>query len=93
MHELPNEPWHWFVIDAAIVQERSTAFGDDEPWSVFFEPVSQERLREALRDSIAWSEQQAPGDEFARLNAIRSSHYLEHGEWLSKANARKEATR
>jgi predicted nucleotidyltransferase len=90
--ELPDEPRHWFVIDAAIAQGRSTAFGD-EPWSAFFEPVSQERLRGALLESIAWSEQKPPGDEFARLNAIRSRRYLEDGVWMSKAEARKEAGR
>jgi predicted nucleotidyltransferase len=92
-HERPDEPRHWFVIDAAIAQERSPSFGDGDPWSAFFEPVSQDGLREALRESIAWSERQPPGDEFARLNAIRSRHYLAHGEWLSKADARKEAGR
>jgi predicted nucleotidyltransferase len=85
--ELPDEPKHWFVIDAAIAQERSTAFGDDEPWSAFFEPVSPERLRAALADSIAWSAGQPADDEFARLNAIRSRHYLEHGEWITKEEA------
>ena len=86
--ELPDEPKHWFVIDAAIAQERSTAFGDDEPWSAFFEPVSPERLRAALADSIAWSAGQPADDEFARLNAIRSRHYLEHGEWITKEEAK-----
>jgi hypothetical protein len=85
--ELPDEPPHWFVIDAAIAQERHTQFGEDEPWSAFFEPITPERLRAALRDSIAWSERQPAGDEFAHLNAIRSRHYLEHGKWMSKEEA------
>jgi hypothetical protein len=86
--ELPDEPKHWFVIDAAIAQERSSAFGDDEPWATFFEPVSEERLRAALADSIAWSARQPADDEFARLNAIRSRHYLDHGEWITKEEAK-----
>jgi len=36
-----------------------------------------------------WSEAQPAGDEFARVNAVRSRHYLETGEWLSKAEARR----
>src|SRR5205085_11471124 len=26
-------PAHWFVIDAALAQERAKPFGDDGPWS------------------------------------------------------------
>jgi hypothetical protein len=81
-------PAHWFVIDAALAQERAEPFGDDGPWSQHFDPVGEERLREALVQSIAWSEAQPADDEFARVNAIRARHYLETGEWLSKAAAR-----
>jgi predicted nucleotidyltransferase len=91
--ELRNEPWHWFVIDAAIGQERSTELADaDPPWSTFFDPIGPERLDEALLASIAWSERQPPDNEFARLNAIRSRHKLEHGEWMSKSQARQAAS-
>jgi hypothetical protein len=85
--ERPDEPRHWFVIDAALAQERAVPFGGDEPWSLHFEPISAERLREALTESVAWSRRQSPGNEFARLNEIRSRHYLEHGEWLTRQEA------
>ena len=80
-------PTHWFVIDAALAQERALPFGGDEPWSAHFEPVAEEHLREALVQSIAWSEAQPVEDEFARVNAIRARHYLETGEWLPKSEA------
>ncbi len=83
-----DAPPFWFVIDAALAQERAAPFGADEPWSVHFEPVAEDRLREALVQSIAWSQAQPTDDQFARVNAARARHYLETGEWLSKADAR-----
>ena len=85
--EKPDEPSFWFVVDAALAQERAVSFGDEEPWSAHFEPVSEERLREALVQAIAWAEAQPPDNEFARLNAVRSRHYLETGEWMTKTEA------
>jgi predicted nucleotidyltransferase len=86
--ERPDEAAHWFVIDAAIGQDTAVVlFGP--PWSHVFEAISKDRLGEALVQSIAWSEAQPVGDEFARLNAVRSRHYLETGEWLSKPEARR----
>lgn len=85
--ECPDEPAHWFVIDAAVAQEFGVPFGDGEPWAAFFAPIAADRLREALHESIAWSERQGPDDAFARLNAIRARHYLEQGEWISKKEA------
>jgi hypothetical protein len=85
--EKPNKPEHWFVIDAAMAQEHALSFGDDEAWSAHFEPIEAERLEQAFRASLAWSEHQPLENEFARLNAIRCRHYLEHGEWLSKQEA------
>ena len=48
-------------------------------------PLDDERVREAARASLAWSERR--DDEFGRVNARRTRHYLEHGEWISKADA------
>jgi predicted nucleotidyltransferase len=75
--EAPDEAAHWFVIDAAIAQKRSPE------WLDYFEPVSEERTRAAVERSLAWSADW-PDLEFARLNAARAHHYLEHGEWISK---------
>jgi hypothetical protein len=80
--EAPDELGHWFVIDAGMAQERIPA------WRDYFDPISEERLREAVISSLAWSEEW-PDLEFARLNAARARHYLEHGEWLSKQEARR----
>jgi predicted nucleotidyltransferase len=85
--ERPEEDGFWFVLDAALAQERAVPLRGDRPWSDFFQPVSRERVRSALAESIAWSERQAPDDEFALMNAIRARHYLEHGEWISKGEA------
>ncbi len=74
---------HWFVIDAGMAQQRIPA------WTDYFDPVPEDRLRAAVLSSLAWSEQW-PDLEFARLNAARARHYLEHGEWMPKARAQKE---
>jgi predicted nucleotidyltransferase len=79
--EAPDELDQWFVIDAGMAQERIPA------WSDYFDPIPEERLREAVVSSLAWSEEW-PDLEFARLNAARARHYLEHGEWLSKKEAK-----
>ena len=81
--EAPDELDHWFVIDAGMAQERIPA------WTEYFEPSSpRSRLREAVAASLAWSEE-FPELEFARLNAARARHYLEHGEWLSKQEVKR----
>ena len=77
VREAPDEADHWFVIDAAIAQERIPE------WSDYFDPVSEERTRAAVQESLAWSAEW-PGLDFAQLNAVRARHYLEHGEWISK---------
>jgi predicted nucleotidyltransferase len=80
VREAPDEAPHWFVIDAAIAQDQSSGWGD------YFEPISTERTRRAVEESLAWSAEH-PQYEFSRLNAARARHYLEHGEWISKAEA------
>jgi hypothetical protein len=83
--EHPDEPLHWFVIDAALAQDHAVPL-HGPPWSETFEPVTPERVRDAMKQSLAWSGQR-PGDKFAQLNAIRARHYLERGEWITKAEA------
>jgi hypothetical protein len=75
--EAPDELDHWFVIDAGMAQERIPA------WNAYFDPIPDERLLEAVLESLAWSEER-PELEFARLNAARARHYLQHGEWMPK---------
>jgi predicted nucleotidyltransferase len=76
-HEAPDELGFWFLIDAAIAQER------DPRWGEYFDVVSEDRTREAVEQSLAWSAER-PDLEFAKLNAARARHYLEHGEWKAK---------
>ena len=82
VREAPDEAEHWFVIDAAIAQERSPG------WDEYFEPISRKRTRRAVEQSLAWSAEH-PQWEFSRLNATRARHYLEHGEWISKPEERR----
>jgi hypothetical protein len=80
--ESPDESPHWFVIDAGIAQARIPE------WGKWFDPISDERIREAVRESLAWSAER-PELEFAWLNAARARYYLEHGEWVSKGEAQR----
>ena len=75
--EAPDEWPHWFVIDAAIAQDR------DERWLGYFEPVSAEQTRHAVEESLRWSKEH-PQFEFSRVNAVRARHYLGTGEWMPK---------
>jgi predicted nucleotidyltransferase len=75
--EAADEAPHWFVIDAAVAQDRAAG------WLDWFEPVTAQETRAAVEQSLAWSAEH-PDSEFSRLNAARSRHYLEHGQWISK---------
>jgi predicted nucleotidyltransferase len=81
-----EEPSHWFVLDAAIAQERAQPFGG-QPWRELLEAVSDEEIEQAARESLEWSARRPADDPFARVNAVRSRHYLEHGEWITKKEA------
>jgi predicted nucleotidyltransferase len=85
--ERPDEEPFWFVLDAARAQDRAVPLLHGLRWLDVFESVPEERVRAAAGESLAWSEGQPAGDEFARLNAMRTRHYLAQGEWLSKAEA------
>ena len=77
------EPF-WFVLDAALAQGQAAPLLHGRPWSDVFEPVTYEQAREAARASLAWS--QGRDDDFARKNAARTRHFLEHDEWIGKAD-------
>jgi hypothetical protein len=81
-----DEPSHWFVLDAAIAQERSQPLVG-RPWRELLEPVSEAETRRAAAESLEWSARQPAGDEFARVNVARARHYLEHGDWITKQEA------
>jgi predicted nucleotidyltransferase len=83
--EEPDAEAFWFVLDAALAQEHAVPLRNGVPWSELFERVPDERVREAVRESLEWSERR--DDEFGRVNAARARHYLEHGEWISKTEA------
>jgi predicted nucleotidyltransferase len=80
----PDAEQFWFVLDAAVAQDRALPLRHGRPWAELFEPVSYQRIHEAVRESLSWSERQTARTEFVHLNAVRARHYLEHGEWLSK---------
>jgi predicted nucleotidyltransferase len=82
--ETSAEPF-WFVLDAALAQEHAVPLLPGRQWTDVFDRVEGARLRRAVRESLEWAE--ARDDEFARITATRSRHYLEHGEWMSKAEA------
>jgi hypothetical protein len=82
-----GEPGHWFVLDAAIAQERAQPFVG-RPWRELLEAVSESEVRQAAQESLEWSTHQPLDNEFALLNAARARHYLEHGEWITKEEAR-----
>jgi len=84
--ETDAEPF-WFVLDAALAQEHAVPLLRGRRWTDVFGRVEEEQIREAVRESLDWAE--AREDEFARMTAVRSRHYLEHGEWISKAETAK----
>jgi predicted nucleotidyltransferase len=83
--EEPDADAFWFVLDAALAEEQAVPLRNGIPWGRLFERVPEERVREAVRESLAWSERR--DDAFGRMNAVRARHYLEHGEWISKGEA------
>jgi len=84
--ERPGAEWFWFVLDAALAQEHAVPVWGDRPWSDFFEPVGPDEIREAMQASLDWATRR-PTDEFARSQAVRARHYLDHGEWMTKKEA------
>jgi predicted nucleotidyltransferase len=85
--ERPSEEAFWFVLDAALGQEHAVPMWGHRRWSEFFDPISPERTREAMQESLEWAERQPPGDEFSRLQAARASHFLATGQWIAKKEA------
>jgi hypothetical protein len=80
----PGEPAFWFVLDAAIAQERSDSLRG-RPWRDLLEPVTEDETRRAAQELIRWADER--GDDLGRLHAARARHYLDHGEWITKKEA------
>jgi len=83
--ERPSAEPFWFVLDAALAQERAVPVWGRRRWQEFFAPIGPERARAATKESLEWAERQPPDDGFARLHAARARHYLAHGDWVTKA--------
>ena len=81
-----GEPGFWFVLDAAIAQERAQPLRG-RPWRELLEPVTEAETRRAAEEMLRWAEER--GDELARPHAVRARHYLEHGDWMTKQEARR----
>jgi predicted nucleotidyltransferase len=81
-----GEPGFWFVLDAAIAQERSQPLRG-RPWRELLEPVTDAETRRAAEEMLSWAEER--DDELARPHGVRARHYLEHGTWMTKAEARR----
>jgi len=74
----PGEPTFWFVLDAAIAQEYA-----GPGWRKLLEPVTEAETRTAAQELLRWAEAHDEG-----VHAARARHYLEHGEWITKEEAR-----
>ena len=74
-------------IDEAVPVWEAFLVGSEAVGGFDFTPISPDQLRGALLESIAWSESRPADSEFARVNAKRAWHYLDHGEWISKVGA------
>jgi Nucleotidyltransferase domain len=69
-----EEPWHWFVIDAAIAERHAVPLVGP-PWAELFDPIAPERARAAVLAGLK---------EPDEANAERARRYLETGEWIPK---------
>jgi predicted nucleotidyltransferase len=75
----PGEPEFWFVLDAALGQRFAA-----REWGELLQPVSETETRLAAEALLRWAETR---DE--HVHAARARHYLEHGEWITKEEARR----
>ena len=85
--ERTSEEPFWFVLDAAVAQERAVPMWGSRSWNDFFTAISAERTRQAMQESLEWAQARSPDNEFARGHVVRARHYLDRGEWLTKKEA------
>ena len=81
-----GEPGVWFVLDAAIAQERARPLRG-RPWRELLEPVTEAETRRAAEEMARWADER--DDELARPHGVRARHYLEHGTWMTKQEAKR----
>jgi predicted nucleotidyltransferase len=79
-----DESPHWFVIDRAVAERHAVALVGPE-WSEIFAPVPQDRILEALAQSLEWYERHDPTG--VPVVAARAWAWLETGEWMGKEEA------
>jgi predicted nucleotidyltransferase len=75
----PGEPEFWFVLDAALAQRFAA-----REWGELLQPVSESETRSAAEELLGWAEA-----HHEPVHAARARHYLEHGEWITKEEARR----
>jgi hypothetical protein len=78
---------HWFVLDRAIIRQTGRPLVGPPPTETLQAPADDEIL-EALAIGLRWYRdrpEEPRGD--ATLNALRTRAWLEHGRWISKAEA------
>jgi hypothetical protein len=75
----------WFAIDRSILREHGRPLYGPPPTELFA-PIPRATIAPVLEESIRWHR----GDHTlnARLNIVRSQHFLDTGHWISKPDAR-----
>ena len=75
-------------LDLVVVVDAPLGGEGRRRWKELFAPIPPERIREAMKESLDWARRRAPDDEFARVHAERARHYLAHGTWITKKEAK-----
>jgi hypothetical protein len=83
---LPTESACWYVLDRAAAQRHAVPLVGP-PWSELFAPVARAQVLDAIEESLEWQEEHDPIGRSAVLNALRSWHWLETDNWISKPEA------
>jgi hypothetical protein len=85
------EAAHWFLLDLAIAQERSTPLAGP-PLHALLGEIPRAAVLDALRSALDWYEDEEPDPAASILAACRAWHFAEEGEWVSKREAAEWAT-
>ena len=85
-HTPKDDEWFWFVLDRAIGETRAIPL-HGPPLAEVLAPVAREDVLAALAASLDWHERHEPTSRNTVLNAARSLHWLETGEWVAKPEA------